>query len=209
MNQAHAARPAHRLDSNSNEHIVFFGRTDFLPKLGRFLARPESDFVELFWKLFRKKIENLLRLRRAGGVLDAGVNVFRVLAKDHHVHFLRMLHGGGDTLKVLDGPETNEKIEQLPERDVERTNAAAHWRGQRTFDADQVFAKRFDGVLRQPIVELVFRHLTSEDLKPGDFLFAAIGFFNCCVKHSHTRRPNVRPGAIATDERNYRTIRYI
>src|SRR4029077_2716628 len=118
MNQAYAARPAHRLQSQANKHSIFFRRADFFPELSRFLTCPETDLVEFLRKFFRKEIENLLRLRRARGVLDAGVNVFRVLAKDHHVHFLRMLHGRGNALKVLDGPETNEKIEHLPERDV-------------------------------------------------------------------------------------------
>src|ERR1700730_14961706 len=156
MNQAYASRPAYWLQSKANKHIVFFGCADFFPELSYFLTRPETDLVELFWKFIRKKIEKLFRFRGAGSVLDAGVNVFRVLAKDHHVHFLRMLHGRGDTFEVLDGPETNEKIEHLPERNVERTNAAADRCGQRTFDSDQVFAKRFDRVLRQPTIELVF-----------------------------------------------------
>src|SRR5438552_16144307 len=111
-----------------------------------------------------------------------------------------MLHGRGDTLKVLDGPETNEKIEHLPERDVENTDAAAYRRRQRASNADQKFSERFHGVFGQPSVKLILRRLTGEYLKPRNFLFAAVGFFNCRIKHPHTCRPNVRPGAIATDE---------
>jgi hypothetical protein len=58
-----------------------------------------------------QKIENFLRLRRAGGVFDSGINVFRVFAEDHHVHFFRMFDGRGDAFEVLNWPEANEKIQ--------------------------------------------------------------------------------------------------
>src|SRR6266480_2358993 len=50
---------------------------------------------------------------------DTGVNVFRVFPEDHHIDFLRMLNGRGDTSKVLYRPQAHEKIEKLPERNVE------------------------------------------------------------------------------------------
>ncbi len=56
-------------------------------------SRAEANLVELLRKFFRHKIENLLRVRRAGGELDPRVNVFRVFAEDHHVDLLGMLHG--------------------------------------------------------------------------------------------------------------------
>jgi len=53
------------------------------------------------------------------------VNVFRVFAKITMFTFLRMLNGRRDTFEVLHRPQTNEKIEKLPECDIERTNAPA------------------------------------------------------------------------------------
>ena len=50
----------------------------------------EPDLLELLRELLGEEVEDLLRFRRAGRVLDTGVNVFRVLAEDHHVHFFWM-----------------------------------------------------------------------------------------------------------------------
>src|SRR5207253_7872927 len=157
----------------SDHHVVFFRRADSLPKLRCLFARSEPDLVEFFWKFLLKKIQDLLRLRRPGGVLDPGINVFRVFTEDHHVDFLRMFDGRGDAFEVLHWAQTNEKIEKLPERDVERTNAAPDRRRQRTFDADQIFAKGFDRVVRQPAIEFVLGRLTREHFEPCYFLFAA------------------------------------
>src|SRR5207302_9946163 len=66
-----------------------------------------------------------------------------------------------------------------------------------------------DRVTRQPIVELVFRRLTGEDLKPRDFLLAAIRFLDRRIEHAYTCGPNVRPSAIATDKWNDWTLRHI
>ena len=136
VNQTHTAGVTDRFDSDSHADLVAFRRADHLPKSRSFLLCAETDLVELLWKFFLQKIENLLRLRRACGVLDSRVNVFRVFAEDHHVDFLRMLDGRGDAFEVLHRPETHEKIEQLPQRNIERANTAAHWRSQRSFDSD-------------------------------------------------------------------------
>src|SRR5438552_3603925 len=50
----------------------------------------ETNLAEVFRKFLFEEIEQLLRFRRAGHVLDAGIDVFDVLAEDHHVHFFRM-----------------------------------------------------------------------------------------------------------------------
>ena len=150
-----------------------------------------------------------MRLRCARRVLNPGINVFRVFAEDHHVDFLRMFDGRGNAFEVLHWAQTNEKIETLPERDVERTNTATDRRRQRTFDADQIFAKGFDRVVRQPRIEFVLGRLAREHFEPCYFLFAAECFLHRGIEHAHTRRPNVRAGAIATDERNDRVVRHI
>ena len=65
-----------------------------------------------------EKIENLLRLGRAPSVLDPRINVFRVLAEDHHIDFFRMFHRRGDSGEILNWAQTNKKIEELPKRDI-------------------------------------------------------------------------------------------
>ena len=156
-----------------------------------------------------EEIENLLRLRRPGGVLDPGINVFRVFAEDHHVDFLRMFDRRGDAFEVLHWAQTNEKIEKLPKRDVKRTNAAADRRRQRTFNADEIFAERIHRVVRQPGIEFVLGRLTREHFEPCYFLFVAERFLYRGIEHAHARRPNVGAGAIASDERNDRVVRHI
>jgi hypothetical protein len=76
------------------------------------------------------------------------------------------------------------EVEHLAQRDVERADAAADRRGQRALDADEIFLERLDRVVRQPVVELGLGRLAGEDLEPGDFLLAAVGFFTAA---SNTR----------------------
>ena len=68
-----------------------------------------------------QKIADLLRFGRAGRVLDSGVDVFRVLAEDHHVH-LRVLTGEG-TPRNTARAQANIKVEHLTQRHVERADA--------------------------------------------------------------------------------------
>src|SRR5438046_140882 len=113
VDQADTAGATNRLDPDPHANVVPLRCADFFPEIGRFLLRAETDFVELLWKFLLKKIENLLRFRRARGGFDAGVNIFRVLAEDYHVHFLRMFDGRGDAFEVLHGSKANEKLEKM------------------------------------------------------------------------------------------------
>src|SRR5206468_6909870 len=98
---------------------------------------------------------------------------------------------------------------KLPQGDVERANPATNRRGQWPFDANQKFAERLHRIVGQPFIEFVLRGLTGENLKPRDLFLAAESFFDRGIEHSHTRGPDIRPGAIAADEWNYRLIRNI
>ena len=114
---------------------------------------PKRIFLNSLGKFLRQEIEDLLRFRRSAGVFDAGVNVLGVLAEDDHVHLFRMLHGRRDAGEILHGAQADVEIEHLAQRDVERADAAADGRGERAFDADEIFLERLDGVVRQPVVE--------------------------------------------------------
>src|SRR5207247_10784845 len=74
-------------------------------RLRRALLAAEADFLELLRKFLRDKVEDLLRCRGSGGVLDAGVDVLGVLAEDHHVYLLRVFHRGGHAAKPAHGPQ--------------------------------------------------------------------------------------------------------
>src|SRR5205085_1479880 len=143
VNEPDAARAADWFDPDAHANIVAFRRADSLPKLRRLFFRAETDFVERLREFLFDESQDLRRLLSAGRVLDPGVDVFRVLAKDDHVHFLRTFYGRGDSLEILNGPQANEEIEHLAQGYVERADPAADRCGQRSFDADKVFAKRF------------------------------------------------------------------
>ena len=85
--------------------------------------------------------------------LDAGVDVLGVLAEDHHVDLLGCLDGRGHALEPAHRAQAHVQIEQLPQRDIERADAAADRRRQRALDRHQVVAAGRDGLIRQPGVE--------------------------------------------------------
>ena len=137
---------------------------------------------------------------------DAGVNVFRVLAEDHHIDLFWALHGGGDALEPAHWAQAHVQIEQLPEGHVERSDAAADWRGERPLDADQVFAEGFHRFIGQPVVDGVKGLFAGQHFFPRNSARAFVGFFHRRVHHAHTGAPDVRPGAIPFDERDDRVI---
>ena len=94
----------------------------------------------------------------------------------------------------------------MPKRDVQASNAAANRRCERTFDGDDVLGDGFDGIVGQPLAELVESLLAGEDLVPDDAATPAIGFFHSGVEHTTGRSPDVTACSVAFDERNDRTI---
>src|SRR5262249_6890636 len=120
-----------------------------------------------------------------------------------------MLHRRGDAFEVLNWPEADEKIQQLAQRNVERANAATDGRSERSFDSDQVLAKRFYCVVRQPFIEFVLGCLPRENFKPRDFSSSAVCLLDCRIEHAHTRCPDIRPCPVNTNERNNWSIGHI
>ncbi len=167
---------------------------------------PKRIFLKSFGKFAFEKFERLQRRFLAGLEINAGVNVLGVFAEDDHVHLFRVLHGRGHAGEILHGAQADVEIEHLAQRDVERADAAADGRGERAFDADEIFLERLDGVVRQPVVEFLEAVFAGENLEPGDFLFAAVGFGHRRVEHAHAGGPDVRAGAVAADERDDRMI---
>src|SRR5262249_12487770 len=121
----------------------------------RRLRGAEPDLFELLGELSGEEIQDLLRLRRSGGPLDARVDVFRVLPKDDDVQSLGIPHRRRDASVPADRPHTHVKIEHLAQRDVQRANAAADRCRERALDADVVLAEGFDRVVGQPGIELL------------------------------------------------------
>ena len=149
-----------------------------------------------------EEVDQLLGLRRSLLPLDAGVNVFRVLAEDHDVHALGMLHRRGNALVILHRANAGIEVENLAQGDVQRADAAADRRGQRALDADAQIAEGADGVVGQPGLEAVHGLLAGEDFVPGDPALAAVGLLDCRIEHADRRFPDVAAGAVAFDEGN-------
>src|SRR3712207_8171677 len=54
-----------------------------------------------------------------------------------------------------------------------RSESAAHGRGERAFDADDVVGEGIDGLVREPVTRLVVRLLAGKHLGPGNLLAMA------------------------------------
>src|SRR5476649_660503 len=211
VHEALGPEPADRLQPEADvDPELAVGRADRLelrlPGPDRRL-RAESDFSIFFGEFLLEELEHLLRLRRAGHELDAGVDVLGVLAEDHHVDLLGVLHRRRHAFVPAHGAEADVQIEHLAQRDVQRPDAAADRGRQRSFDADEILAEGLDGVVWQPAAELLEAFLTGVDLHPRDLLFAGVGLLDGGVEYADARAPDVRSGAVAFDKRNDRVVR--
>lgn len=74
---------------------------------------------ELRAHLLAQELREFLVLRRAGGVLDAGVDVFGVLTKDHHIDRLGFAHRRRHAGVIAHRPHAGVQIEILAQRDVQ------------------------------------------------------------------------------------------
>jgi hypothetical protein len=211
VHQAFGALAADRFQADADlDGLVAMRRADRLelrlPRPHRRVAA-KANFSKFLGKLPGKKIEHLLRFGRPGRVFDTRIDVFRVLAEDHHVDFFGMSNRRGHAAVPADRPQTDEQVEQLPQRDVQRADSAANRRRQRSLDPDVVGAKRLDGLVRQPVVELLEALFAGVHLFPRDLPLPAVCAVDRGVHHPHARAPDVRSGPISFDERNNRIVR--
>ena len=102
------------------------------------------------------------------GPLDAGVDVFRVLAENDDVHPLGVGDRRGRAVEVANRPDTGVQVEHLTQRDVQAPDAAADRRRQRPLDGDFVRLDRFQRVVREPFAGDVLRLFAGENLEPGE-----------------------------------------
>ncbi len=118
-----------------------------------------------------------------------------------------MFHRRRHALVPAHGAEADEEVEHLAQRDVQRADAAADRRRERSLDADEIVTEGLDRVVGQPVVELLEALLAGVDLEPGDLSLAAVGLRDGGVEDAHAGAPNIRPGAVAFDERDDRIVR--
>ena len=134
--------------------------------------------------------------------LDARVHILGVLAEDDDVDLLRVLHRAGHALVILHRPHAGVEIENLAQRHVERANAAADRRSERSLDGDAQIARRGHRIVGQPVAELAEGLFAGEDLEPADGALAAVGLFDRGVEDPLRSLPDVAAGAVAFDEGN-------
>src|SRR5690606_3929206 len=183
-----------------------FDRHGLDAQAGRF---GEADLVDA--QIFLQELDQFAGLLAAGFEFDAGVDVFRVLAEDHHVGLLGFADGRRNTLEVLDGTQADVEVELLTQCHVQGTDATAHGRGQRALDGYDVVAHRFEGFLRQPDVGAVDIGglFPCIDFHPVNLALAAVGLGNRSVHHLEHDRGNVYPSTVALDIGDDGLVRYI
>ena len=195
---------------------VFHGRTEQpLGSLSRCGLEADAGTVRktdlrvLLRKILLEQLQELLAIGRARFEFDAGVDVLGVLAEDGHVDFFRSLDRRWDPFEPSHRPQAHVQVEQLPQRHVERADAAADGSGERAFDGHEVVAARRDGLIREPGVVRLVGLLAGEDLHPMNLALAAIGLVHGGVENPHARAPDVAPGTVALDERDDRLVRHV
>ncbi len=162
----------------------------------------EADFFHPH--LVDEEIDEFLRPLRLGGPLDAGVDVFGVLAENDHIGLFRVFDRRWHALEIAHRTQADVEVELLPQRDVERADAATHRGGQRALDRHHVIAQDLKGDLGQPHVRAVHPRglFAGENFHPGDLALAAVGLLNRRVHHLDHHRGDVEARAVALDVRN-------
>ena len=160
-------------------------------------------------ELLLQQLDELLRLGRALLDLEAGVDVLGVLAEDHHVDLLGVLHRRRHALEPAHRAQAHVEVEDLAQRDVERADAAADRRGERALDPDQVLAERVDGLVGQPVAgrveRLLARRAPLSTRSSCRASAAAASITSCAAGQMSTPVPspsmNGMMGSSGTDER--------
>ena len=115
------------------------------PRDGDRLDRDAGVIVPQLAAVRLDPVDQLTGLGLALLVLDARVEVFRVLADDDQVD---VVEAGADALVSLAGAHLPVEIEGLAQADVDRAETAADRRGDRALDGDAGAADRFQRPLR-------------------------------------------------------------
>ncbi|MNS57298.1 hypothetical protein D3C72_901810 [compost metagenome] len=136
--------------------------------------------------------------------LDAGVDVFGVLAEDHHVGQLGVLDRARGPFVVTNRTQADVEIQLLTQGHVEGANTATDRGGQRALDGHAVFTNEIQGFGRQPGTFAIdmSRFLAGINLHPGDLALALVGFLDRSVHHVQHGRGHVHTDTIPFDKRN-------
>src|SRR5262249_8675509 len=134
--------------------------------------------------LFIQQRDNLSCAFAAGQEFHTGIDIFGVLAKDHHVYVLRYADGRRNTIEVAYRSNASVQIEYLTERDVEASDSTAYRCCQGSFDRNHEFGDGFNRIVGQPLPKLIKSFFARKDFVPDDLAAAAVSFFDRCIKHA-------------------------
>src|SRR5262245_60158889 len=113
-----------------------------------------------------------------------------------------MANRGGNSLEIAHRALAGIEVKDLPQRDVQRTNAAAHRSGQRALDGNAEIANGFDRVVRQPFLKSIECLFAGKNFIPCDLALPAIGMLHGRVEYAPRSFPNVPASAVAFNERD-------
>ena len=167
----------------------------------------EADLLDAHF--LDEEIDDLLCFGGIGVPFDAGVDVLRILAEDHHVDLLGLLDRRRNSLEVADGAQANVEVELLAQRNIERANAPTHRRREGALDRHDIVLEDVQCFIGQPYVVAVDagRFLAGVDFHPVDLPLAAVGLRDRRVDHPDHHRRDVETGAIALDVGDDRVVR--
>src|SRR5205814_1987584 len=110
----------------------------------------------------------------------------------------RGLRGGRHAAVILHRAHAGIQIQNLTKGNIQRSDTAAHRRGQRAFDGDTELPNGIHTVIGQPVVELGFCFFSSKYLIPCDSPFPFVGPLHRGIKNASRGFPDV--AAAATED---------
>ncbi|KAF1858247.1 hypothetical protein Lal_00014748 [Lupinus albus] len=192
------------LERLAHEALRAFARHGLDADRGRFR---EADLAHAH--LAGQEFDDFFSFRRFGGPFDAGVDVFRVFAEDHHIRLVRLAQRRRHAGEIAHGTQAHVQVELLAQGDVQRADAAADRRRQRALDGHDVLAYAIQRFGRQPHVGAIDlrRLLAGKHFHPCDLALAAVCLRDGGVDDLQHHRGDVDAGAIAFDVGNDRLVR--
>src|SRR5690606_7443385 len=84
----------------------------------------EADLLDAHF--LGEELDDLFGLGAAGLPFHAGINIFGVLAEDHHVHIARLLHRAGHAFEPANRALADVQVQFLTQGDVQGADAGAN-----------------------------------------------------------------------------------
>src|SRR5215469_13431157 len=170
---------------------------------------PPNLFLAVFQHFLVQEFQKLLYFGRAASPLDPDINVFRVFAEDDHVHFFWLANGGGNAFEIPHRPHTRIQVQNLAQGDIQRTNPAPDGCGQGPLDAHAKIARRFDRIVREPLLEGFEGFLARKHFEPGHTPLPSVRFLDRGIKDAPRSLPDIPPRSISFDKGNNRIQRHL